>query len=50
MKDLKMFTDNIDEKAVAQIVLLLEQEACKDSKVRNMSDVQAAIKEKQSKM
>ena len=50
MKDLKMFTDNIDEKAVAQIDLLLEQEAFKDSKVRILSDVQAAIKEKQPKM
>ena len=50
MIDLKIFTDNIDEKAVAQIDLLLEQEAFKDSKVRNKSDVQAAIKEKQSKM
>ena len=36
MIDLKIFTDNIDEKAVAQIDLLLEQEAFIDSKVRNM--------------
>ena len=41
MKDLKIFTDNIDEKAVAQIDLLLEQEAFKDSKVRIMPDVHA---------
>ncbi len=39
MKDLKIFTDNIDEKAVAQIDLLLKQEAFKDSKVRIMPDV-----------
>ncbi len=41
MKDLKIFTDNIDEKAVDQINLLLEQEAFKDSKVRIMPDVHA---------
>lgn len=41
MKNLKIFTDNIDEKAVAQIDLLLEQEAFKDSKVRIMPDVHA---------
>ena len=41
MKDLKIFTDNIDEKAVAQIDLLLEQEAFKNSKVRIMPDVHA---------
>lgn len=41
MKDLKIFTDNIDEKAVAQIDLLLEQDAFKDSKVRIMPDVHA---------
>lgn len=41
MKDLKIFTDNIDEKAVAQIDLLLEQEAFRNSKVRIMPDVDA---------
>jgi len=41
MKDLKIFTDNIDEKAVTQIDLLLEQEAFKESKVRIMPDVHA---------
>ena len=32
MKDLKIFTDNIDDKAVEQINLSLEQDAFKDSK------------------
>lgn len=41
MKDLKIFTDNIDEKAVSQINLLLEQDAFKNSKVRIMPDVHA---------
>lgn len=41
MKDLKIFTDNIDEKAVEQINLLLEQEAFKNSKIRIMPDVHA---------
>lgn len=41
MKDLKIFTDNIDENAVEQIDLLLEQEAFKNSKVRIMPDVHA---------
>lgn len=41
MKDLKIFTNNIDEKAVTQIDLLLEQEAFKNSKVRIMPDVHA---------
>lgn len=39
MKDLKIFTDNIEETAIKQIDLLLEQEAFKDSKVRIMPDV-----------
>ncbi len=41
MKNLKIFTDNIDEKAINQIDLLLEQEAFKDSKIRIMPDVHA---------
>lgn len=41
MKNLKIFTDNIDEKAVKQIDLLLEQDAFKNSKVRIMPDVHA---------
>lgn len=41
MKDLKIFTDNIDEIALKQIDELLEQEAFKDSKVRIMPDVHA---------
>ena len=39
MKDLKIFTDNIDEIALKQIDELLEQEAFKNSKVRIMPDV-----------
>lgn len=41
MKDLKIFTDNIEQKAREQIDLLLEQEAYKDCKVRIMPDVHA---------
>ena len=41
MKDLKIFTENIEEEAKAQINLLLEQEAFKDCKVRVMPDVHA---------
>lgn len=41
MKDLKIFTDNIDDKAVEQINLLLEQDAFKNSKIRIMPDVHA---------
>ena len=41
MKNLKIFTDNIDEKAIAQIDLLLKQDVFKDSKVRIMPDVHA---------
>ena len=41
MKDLKIFTDNIEEKAKGQIDLLLEQEAFKDCKIRIMPDVHA---------
>ena len=39
MKDLKIFTENIEQEALDQINLLLEQEAFKDSKVRIMPDV-----------
>lgn len=41
MKNLKIFTDNIEQEAIDQIDLLLEQEAFKDSKVRIMPDVHA---------
>ena len=41
MKDLKIFTNNIEEEARNQIDELLEQEAFKDSKIRIMPDVHA---------
>lgn len=41
MKDLKIFTENIEDKAKEQIDLLLEQEAFKDCKIRIMPDVHA---------
>lgn len=41
MKDLKIFTDNIEQQAIDQIDLLLEQEAFKDCKIRIMPDVHA---------
>ena len=41
MKDLKIFTKNIEQEAIDQINELLEQEAFKDSKVRIMPDVHA---------
>ena len=41
MKNLKIFTNNIDEKAIEQINLLLEQDAFKDSRIRIMPDVHA---------
>lgn len=41
MKDLKIFTDNIEQEAINQINLLLEQEPFKDCKVRIMPDVHA---------
>ena len=41
MKDLKIFTKNIEEEAIKQINELLEQEAFKDSKIRIMPDVHA---------
>lgn len=41
MKDLKIFTDNIEQEAINQIDLLLEQEPFKNCKVRIMPDVHA---------
>ena len=41
MKDLKIFTSNIEDKAREQIYLLLEQEPFKDCKIRIMPDVHA---------
>ena len=41
MKNLKIFTDNIEQKAKEQIDLLLKQDAYKDCKVRIMPDVHA---------
>lgn len=41
MKDLKIFTDDIEQEAVNQINLLLEQEPFKNCKVRIMPDVHA---------
>ena len=41
MRDLKIFTNNIEESAKEQIDLLLEQEAFKDCKIRIMPDVHA---------
>ena len=41
MKDLKIYTDNIEQKALDQINELLEQEPFKDSKIRIMPDVHA---------
>lgn len=41
MKDLKIFTNNIEQKAKDQIDLLLEQDAFKDCKIRIMPDVHA---------
>lgn len=39
--DLKIFTDNIEEKATGQVMQLLAQPAFKDAKVRIMPDVHA---------
>ena len=41
MKNLKIFTKNVEQEAIEQIDLLLNQEAFKDSKVRIMPDVHA---------
>ncbi len=40
-KDLKIFTDSIEQEAIEQINLLLDQETFKDSKIRIMPDVHA---------
>ena len=41
MKDLKIFTENIEDQAIKQIDLLLEQEPFRNCKVRIMPDVHA---------
>lgn len=41
MKDLKIFTNNIEQEAIEQINLLLEQEPFKECKIRIMPDVHA---------
>lgn len=41
MKNLKIYTENIEQEAIEQIDLLLEQEPFKDCKVRIMPDVHA---------
>ena len=41
MKDLKIFTENIEQTALDQINLLMEQDAFKKAKVRIMPDVHA---------
>lgn len=41
MKNLKIFTENIEDKALEEINILLDQEAFKDCKVRIMPDVHA---------
>lgn len=41
MKDLKIFTDDVEQEAINQINELLDQEAFKDSKIRIMPDVHA---------
>lgn len=41
MKNVKIFTENIEEQAINQINELLKQEAFKDSKIRIMPDVHA---------
>ena len=41
MRDLKIFTDNIEQEAIEQINLLLDQEPFKDCKIRIMPDVHA---------
>lgn len=43
MKDLKIFTNNIEDNAKEQIDTLLKQEAFKDSKIRIMPDVHSGI-------
>ena len=41
MKNLKIFTNNIEQEAVDQINELLKQDAFKNSKIRIMPDVHA---------
>lgn len=41
MKNLKIFTDDVEQEAINQINELLDQEAFKDSKIRIMPDVHA---------
>ena len=41
MRDLKIFTTNIEQQAIDQINLLLSQDAFKDCKIRIMPDVHA---------
>ena len=41
MKDLKIFTDDVEQEAINQINELLDQETFKDSKIRIMPDVHA---------
>lgn len=41
MKNIKIFTQNIEKTAMEQIDLLLEQESFKDCKIRIMPDVHA---------
>lgn len=41
MENLKIFTKNIEQEAIDQIMVLLKQEAFKDSKIRIMPDVHA---------
>lgn len=41
MKNVKIFTENIEEQALNQINELVSQEAFKDSKIRIMPDVHA---------
>lgn len=43
MSDLKIFTNNIEEKAMEEINTLLQQEAFKDCKIRIMPDVHAGM-------
>lgn len=41
MADLKIFTENIEEKALKQIEMLIAQPAFQDCKIRIMPDVHA---------
>jgi hypothetical protein len=37
----KVFTDNVEQEAISQIITLLNQEFAKDSTIRNMPDTHA---------